>query len=259
MNSTAPDTTETQHTKQQGPSLEGRVDISWLVRNKSESPSLWILHRNQYQPSFCSSKIMSHKKIMIFISKMITQKTQATQSRCKPIKTPVWHGCPSLCPSVCGVHSVSRVHLSILNPLQRRSHTRSNSLPGDHLWPLITTQNADFTPCCIRRVTRRAPEGLHCIFRNARFKAQDARTQKLILHPTLSKEGGPFWFNTDPRTALPSVFIDRARRARFRALITQSVWRWMQTKRCEMGRGKRSNPSERSSYWKLQNGPCVSR
>lgn len=123
---------------------------------------------------------------------IITQKTQASQSRCKPIKTPVWHGCPSLCPSVCGVHSVSRVHLSILNPLQRRSQTRSNSLPGDHLWPLITTQNADFTPCCIRRVTRRAPEGLHCIFRNARFQNQrlktHARKSSFFIQPWVKKE-----------------------------------------------------------------------
>lgn len=141
-----------------------------VEEQKPESASLWILHCNQYRPSSWARKIMSHKKIMIFISRMIITERKhkprlsrmritslwVTAGRCESIRTPsdtsVLH-----CARVCATHQRLHWHpyrrSKISSVLPQRSRMRSNPLPGDHLRPLNTTQNADFTPCCIKRVT----------------------------------------------------------------------------------------------------------
>lgn len=180
-------------------SLSGRPSGKFFTgeraRNKSESLSLYEfciainIYRLPVPPKSC------HKKIMIFISEMIiTHKTQAPVtphenlfklskslkiSRCELIWTPVWH-CPSLCPSVCGMHSLSlapvpHVHLFILNSLRRSLFEVTDGVkfaPRRSFMTSWQTQNADFTPCCIRSETLRAPEGLRCIFRNGGFQNQ---------------------------------------------------------------------------------------
>lgn len=238
--SIALDTTEIQQKKKKNCSMLsfGRPTGHFMTREtveeqKPESVSLWILHCNQYRPSSWARKIMSHKKIMIFISRMIITDRKhkpllsrmriaslwVTVGRCEPIRTPSDTGVLH-CAQVCATHLRLHWHpyrRSKTLHLQRSPSEVTDEVKSAPRWSFKASQHN--TECRFHLLLHKEgyteSAGRSPIL-TAYLKTQrageepfDQRLTQAIAHSSSDLEWGrsPFWFNADPFYHITVLFL----------------------------------------------------